>query len=151
MDDFCGVTEISASSYLWDGDPHIELLHCALTRRALRARAIILNEGVPEWTGPVPGEYGGIGRPSRHRRDEFRAEVAQWRTLLTSDTDVADARQFLRDVLDGPIQFTPPVPKGAASTERLLREAGPPPLVASPTGLPPFHAFAASGSVRIAA
>jgi hypothetical protein len=56
MNDFCGVTEISAPSHLLDGDAHIELLHCALTRRALRARAIIPNGGVPEWTRPVPGE-----------------------------------------------------------------------------------------------
>lgn len=52
------------------------------------------------------------------------ARVARWRDLLT--THVADGRQLLREVLDGPLMFTPNGKtyrfEGAADTEKLLGE-----------------------------
>lgn len=75
--------------------------------------------------------------------DTIRAEIAQWRAILTSDPNVRDTRQFLREVLEEPVTFTPlPERKayrfeGAASAERLLGEVGLAPLVASPTGFEP--------------
>jgi hypothetical protein len=38
-------------------------------------------------------------------QERVRAQVAQWRTLLT--TSVADGRQVMREELRGPIRFTP--------------------------------------------
>ncbi len=50
--------------------------------------------------------------------------VARWRDLLT--THVADGRQLLREVLDGPLMFTPNGKtyrfEGSADTEKLLGE-----------------------------
>ena len=67
----------------------------------------------------------------------MRLYVAGWRALLTKR--VEDGRQLLREVLAGPLRFTPEDAayrfEGEAAIGRLLAGmAGLPPFVASPTG-----------------
>ena len=62
--------------------------------------------------------------------------VAEWRTLLTEE--VEDGRQLLREVLEGPLRFTPDGKvyrfTGQVATGRLITEAVLPTLRASPGG-----------------
>jgi hypothetical protein len=72
-------------------------------------------------------------------------QVAKWRALLTEE--VADGRQALREVLEGPLRFTPKQAEdgtryyefeGEVATGRLIAGlVGVPPCVASPTGFEP--------------
>jgi DNA invertase Pin-like site-specific DNA recombinase len=70
-----------------------------------------------------------------------REEAARWRDLVTSE-DVGDWRRLLRDVLEGPLRFTPEGKtyrfEGEAAMHRLLAGIVPlPPVGSSPTGFEP--------------
>lgn len=61
---------------------------------------------------PADGHRGGRGPPGvLLERDvmerQLLQEVGQWRVPLTSEPDVQQGRQFLRELLDGPLTFTP--------------------------------------------
>jgi hypothetical protein len=58
------------------------------------------------------------------------AQVETWRTLLT--TSIADGRQLLREVLDGPLRFAP-----EDQQYRFTGDVTTGPLVAGLVGLPP--------------
>jgi hypothetical protein len=65
----------------------------------------------------------------------------RWRSLLTEQ--VADGRQLLREVLEGPLRFIAEAGayrfEGDVATGRLVAElAGVQPCLASPTGFGPF-------------
>jgi hypothetical protein len=60
---------------------------------------------------------------------KVREHVARWRTLLTKHAE--DGRQLLREVLEGPLRFTP-----EGKTYRFEGEVGLGALVAGMVGLP---------------
>jgi chorismate mutase len=66
---------------------------------------------------------------------QVRAKVADWQGLLTRQ--VEDGRQLLRELLDGPLRFTPEGKdyrfEGTVKTGELIAALVTPPCVASPT------------------
>ena len=86
------------------------------------------------------------GRGKSHRSLErvVRERLQDWRALLTRN--VQDARSLLRQVLNGPLKFTPQAGayafEGEAAVGKLLGAAGVATFVASPTG------FGADSGVR---
>lgn len=77
-------------------------------------------------------------RPFNRRKVQaaVRERLEDWRGLLSRN--VAEARQLLREILAGPIRFTPDNGayriEGDADFGQLLATAGVPPYMASPTG-----------------
>jgi hypothetical protein len=105
--------------------------------KARQARQQALQQALAE---------AATSRPHLNRRTverEVRARLTRWRTLLT--TNVKDARQLLREVLAGPIRFTPATHymlqykfEGEAALGQLLAGiVGLGPLMASPAGFEP--------------
>lgn len=85
--------------------------------------------------------------PSRHTLEQaVRARLEDWRGLLTRN--VQGARQLLREVLEGPLKFTPENGayrfEGHAAMGRLLGTAGLATLMASPKGIEYFYMLVGS-------
>ena len=80
-------------------------------------------------------------RPFNRRKVQtaVRERLQDWRGLLSRN--VAEGRQLLREILAGPIRFTPENGayriEGEADFGQLLATAGVPPYMASPTGFEP--------------
>jgi hypothetical protein len=84
-----------------------------------------------------PQHPGATNR--RTLEQAVRTCLEDWRGLLARN--VQDARQLLREVLEGPLKFTPETGayrfEGQAAIGRLLGAAGVATFVASPTGFEP--------------
>lgn len=94
----------------------------------------------------VQGQPGEPNRQTLERR--IRARLDDWRGLLVCS--VQDGREVLRQLLSGPLRFTPQNGayrfEGVAAIGRLLGSTDAPTNLASPTGLDPFRV---NGSVVI--
>jgi hypothetical protein len=99
-------------------------------------------------------EAADIGRFNRQAVEhDVRRHLENWRALLTKH--VNDGRQLLREVLSGPLKFTPEGRTyrfgGEASFSRLLSGvAGVATFVVRPEGLePPAYRFEACRSIQL--
>ena len=105
---------------------------------ALKARQLRRDELVAQLAVRRRVDVGRFDR--RTIEATARGHLTRWRSLLTKHT--ADGRQLLREVLAGPLRFTPEGKTyrfdGEAALGRLLAGiAGLPTLLASPTGFEP--------------
>ena len=110
-------------------DPLVAELKARQERRVELVRAIETAEGV---------DVRRFDRKAIERR--VRRELKQWRSLLTAN--VAYGRQLLREILAGPVRFTPEGKayrfEGEAAIGHLLSgSAELAPFMASPTGFEP--------------